>query len=263
MIYRRDRKYIRNRKANTDKNPKKNIKEFLTFMITIIVPIVFAISCLRKYATLNFYGISQDLFYVNMNESIPYIIKHLFLSIFIFAFPYLNYRYPAKGFGNKLGLVFAILITMVISNIYIKTYNEFHKSIFPVICLLGSIIIYNLRPITNNFFSGKPLETLKKKVIGFLRILFSVCLLVFSSFLPLCWLTDLVADTTGLSVSQKQDYQVLENNKVVVTTYKYSFIVLKYETINGTTYIFKNDYELISPPDIKLKAVKFDKVKPR
>jgi len=196
-----------------------------------------------------------------MNESIPYIIKHIFISIFIIFLPYLNYKYPAKGVDGKIALFIVITFTVAFTYTRIQpSYFEFINSIFPVICLIGSISIYNLKLIKKSIFNKKPLETLIKKIMNLARILFLYLLLFCSALLPLSWAIDLFADATGLGISQKQHYQVLENGKVVVATYKDSFVVFEYEHNNNTTYIYKNDYELIPTTGVKLKPVKFKNV---
>lgn len=61
-------------------------------------------------------------------------------------------------------------------------------------------------------------------------------------------------------IEDKRDYEIINNDKVVVTTYEGKFLVMDCEIEEQTLYIEKGNYSFTEMSGVDIKYVKFEDV---
>ncbi|MFQ7574542.1 MAG: hypothetical protein ACLRLD_03825 [Lachnospira sp.] len=258
--------------GNVLKSTKKNkIKEFLKNNIWNLLGTGLA-TCITLVGIMNllisknycsscaaFYGINRK--YFSGTEMFEDKMIFAICALVLLAYPF-SFSYITKKLNSKVSTVVAFLLTifiLFIQNVlytsellysipwgWMKKYIDNYVVIG--IFLLSDILIAYFIIIREFFFE-------RKKYKIFEKVIFTIALLIY-----------LISTTVGISlkinydISDKKAYEVIENNKVIISDYDGKFVVMGCEIQGETIILKKGTCSLEEMTGVSITYHKYDQV---
>ena len=206
-----------------------------------------------------YYGIDEKYFYglPMFKDKMISILIVIILLIYPFLFNYINLK-----LRSKLYLAFSFLITvflLLVQNIaYTLSFIDSIKCewLIAVIDNNITIIIFLISDIVLAYFVI--LRKYLRKDKPFTKLGKIVFVLVLGIY---------VLDTiTGVSIvlnsniSDKKVYEIIDNNKVVITNYEGKFLIMDCDIQGEILYIEKGEYSFIEMTDVDIKYNEYEDV---
>ena len=242
---------------------EKNNLNFWGILIAILNVIIGGIKLIisKRYAELcsEYYGIGKQ--YFGETEIFEDKMILIFSVFILFIYPFLI-RYTNKEFKSKIYVIFtfiAVTIVLFYQNLlytivllkYIpwKWLEGFIDNYIAIIFFLIVDIIIAYFLIIKDFFSPKKIYNKIEKNI------FSIALFIYLVDACMGVLLALSAD-----VSDKKDYELISENKVIVTEYEGMFLVMDCDVIEENLNIKRGKYSFIEMKDVIISYYVFDDV---
>lgn len=225
-----------------------NVLVSITNILGILTSVVISISYSRNCS--EYYGVDEKYF-----DGISIFqdkIIFLVIAIIVMEYPFLFHHLKCE---SKIFTVFMFLLTILILFTQNMMYTEYLiKKIklewlthiigswaVVIIFLTSDILLSYFLIVRNCFRKDKSLKKLEKTV-------FKLALVIY-----------LINISVGISVglnrqiSDKRLYEVIDNNKVVITNYDGKFLVMDCNVQGETLYIKKGKYSFIEMTDVDIK----------
>ena len=207
-----------------------------------------------------FYGIDKRYFDGTMafQNKLIFICSVLILLLYLFAVYYINSKARKKGlqilsFLAMAVLLFALSISCAMAIINALDYQwliNVIDNIFTILFLIAASIVFAYVLTTGNYPKIK--EPLKKIFIIIICIMLFVYSIIIASGIVLM---------VDKDISDKKDYEVIDDNKVIVSYYEGKTLVMDCYEKNGTLYIDKGSYYFIEMTNGEIKYKKYKDVK--
>ncbi|MGN0413295.1 MAG: hypothetical protein ACI4FV_09685 [Lachnospiraceae bacterium] len=224
-------------------------------MMNLVISKSFSISCS------NFYGIDGK--YFNGTEMFENKLIFVFLASVLFVYPFI-FSYMNEKINSKLYVVLTFIMTIyilftqnvlytislieIISWERLRRIIEKYDNVVIIVFLLADISIAYFIIIRNFFSKNKKYNLLEKIIFAIALILYAIN--VGTGF----------AIRMDYDISDKKAYEVIEQNRAIVTNYDNKFVVMDCE-IQGETIILKRGtYSLEEMTGVSITYHKYEKV---
>lgn len=212
---------------------------------TISIIEIIRIVCIRSFinSCSNFYGINKRYF----NETGMFEDKLIFLicAIVLLAYPFI-FTYFSKKIMNKAGVVYTFILTIMILFVQNILYTISHMDLISYDCIkmfIGrkfTIIILGIGDIALAYFM-----TIRQSFRGNRKYnkIDSIILIISAIVVSLNIIIGITLTMT-YDISDKRAYEVIENNKAIVSTYDEKFVVMDCKIQGDTLVLQKGSYSL-------------------
>ncbi len=223
-------------------------------MISIYWCVNYAQECSR------FYGIDKRYFDGTMafQDKLRFIFSVLILLVYLFILYYINSKTRKKGLQILSFLVMAVLLFALSISCAMAIINALDyqwlinviDNIFTILFLIAASIVFAYVLTMENYPKIK--EPLKKIFIIIICIMLFVYSIIIASGIVLM---------VDKDISDKKDYEVIDDNKVIVSYYEGKTLVMDCYEKNETLYIDKGSYYFIEMTNGEIKYKKYKDVK--
>lgn len=239
-------------KSNKDKNKitqylETNIWNFLgtglAAVITLVGIVNFAISKSFSASCANFYGIDKKYFSGTemFEDKLIFILCAFVMFVYPIILSYINKKINSKGYV-VLTFIFTIFILFVQNVLYMVSLIEIipwdwlrqivDNYVTLGVFLVADILIAYFVIIGNFFFGKKKFNKIEKGVLA-------IALLIYM-------LNTAIGVTIKMNydISDKKSYEVIEQNRAIVSNYDGKFVVMDCEIQGETIILKKGTYSL-------------------
>ena len=211
----------------------------------------------------NFYGIDRRYFSGTEMFEDKVIFVLLALSLFVltlFAYPFLRSFVSEKLYAKVSAVVFFIVIifSLFVQNLIYTTEIidsipwDWMKKCIDNYAVMGiffaSDILLAYFIIKRGFFLGKKYKLVEK-------VIFTIVFLIY-----VVNMTIGITIKINYDISDKKTYEVIENNKAIVSSYDGKFVVMDCEIQDETIFLKKGMYSLEEMVGVSIICHKYDKV---
>ena len=268
----KENKYIVDSQGNVLKSTKDNrVKQFLkdnvwkilsiglAACITLVGIINLVISKSFSISCSNFYGIDGK--YFSGTEMFENKLIFVFGVLVLFAYPFIL-SYMNKKMNSKLYVVLTFILTVyilfaqntsytlelieIIPWTWLRRYIDNYVTI--VVFLIVDIVIAYFIIIRNFFWKNKKCS-MGGKIILLIALIFYLLNVATG-----------IAIRLGYEISDKKAYEVIEQNKAIVSNYDGKFVVMNCEIQGETIILKKGTYSLEEMTGISITYHKYKKV---
>lgn len=211
----------------------------------------------------NFYGIDRRYFSGTEMFEDKVIFVLLALSLFVltlFAYPFLRSFVSEKLYAKVSAVVFFIVIifSLFVQNLIYTTEIidsipwDWMKKCIDNYAVMGIFLISDILLayfiIKNGFFLEKNYKLAEK-------VIFTIVFLIY-----VVNMTIGITIKINYDISDKKTYEVIENNKAIVSSYDGKFVVMDCEIQDETIFLKKGMYSLEEMVGVSIICHKYDKV---
>ncbi len=268
----KENKNIVDSQGNVLKSKKNNkLKQFLetniwnilgpglATCITLVGIVNLMISKKFSFSCANFYGIDRR--YFSGTEMVEDKVIFFLCAVALFAYPFVL-SYVNKKINSKINVIvtvpLAIFILFVQNILYaVELINKIpwnwlkaciDNYVVISIFLASDVLIVYFVIIRNFFFRKKKFKIIEK-------VIFVIALLVYV-------LNVLIGFTIKISydISDKKEYEIIENNRAIISSYDGKFVVMDCEIQDETIILKKGVYSLEEMTGISITYHKYEEV---
>ena len=268
----KENKYIVDSHGNILKSTKDNrVKQFLkdnvwkvlsnglAACITLVGIINLMISKSFSISCSNFYGIDGK--YFSGTEMFENKLIFVFGVLVLFAYPFIL-SYTNKKMNSKLYVVLTFILTVyilfaqntlytlelieIIPWTWLRRYIDNYVTI--VVFLIVDIVIAYFIIIRNFFWKNKK-YSMGGKIILLIALIFYILNVATG-----------IAIRLGYEISDKKSYEVIEQNRAIVSNYDGKFVVMNCEIQGETIILKKGTYSLEEMTGVSITYHKYKKV---
>lgn len=242
---------------------KENVWNILGTGIASCITIVSLLNMLisKSYANscAEYYGVHKK--YFSGTEIFEDKVIFVFCAILLFAYPFF-FDYVNRKMKSKAYLIITFLLSIIIlfmQNILYTVnlieripYEEMRifidNYITIIIFLIADVIIAYFLIIRNYFWYEKPYKRIEKILLSLAMIIYAI---------------DTAAGVSialSYQIGDKKSYEVIENNRVIVSTYDGKFVVMNCEIQEEWLLIEKGTYSLEEMAGLKITYHEYDEV---
>lgn len=254
-------------KSNKDKNKitqylETNIWNFLgtglAAVITLVGIVNFVISKSFSASCANFYGIDKKYFSGTemFEDKLIFILCAFVMFVYPIILSYINKKINSKGYV-VLTFIFTIFILFVQNVLYMVSLIEIipwdwlrqivHNYVTLGVFLVADILIAYFVIIRNFFFGKKKFNKIEKRVLA-------IALLIYM-------LNTAIGVTIKMNydISDKKSYEVIEQNRAILSNYDGKFVVMDCEIQGETIILKKGTYSLEEMTGVSITYHKYEK----
>ena len=225
----------------------------LVEMINLVISKNFSVSCS------NFYGIDGK--YFDGTEMFENKLIFIFCALALFAYPFI-FSYINKKMNSKLYVIFTFIITVYIMFFQNLSYTINLIEIIPWawlrrfidnyaaigVFLIVDIVIAYFIIIRNFFWKNK-----KYSVCG--KIILAIALILYVLNVAIG-----ITIKINYEIADKKEYEVIEQNRAIVSNYDGKFVVMSCEIQDETIILKKGTYSLENMTGVSITYHKYEKV---
>lgn len=225
----------------------------LVEMINLVISKNFSVSCS------NFYGIDGK--YFDGTEMFKNKLIFIFCALALFAYPFI-FSYINKKMNSKLYVIFTFIITVYIMFFQNLSYTINLIEIIPWawlrrfidnyaaigVFLIVDIVIAYFIIIRNFFWKNK-----KYSVCG--KIILAIALILYVLNVAIG-----ITIKINYEIADKKEYEVIEQNRAIVSNYDGKFVVMSCEIQDETIILKKGTYSLENMTGVSITYHKYEKV---
>ena len=254
-------------KSNKDKNKitqylETNIWNFLgtglAAVITLVGIVNFVISKSFSASCANFYGIDKKYFSGTemFEDKLIFILCAFVMFVYPIILSYINKKINSKGYV-VLTFIFTIFILFVQNVLYMVSLIEIipwdwlrqivDNYVTLGVFLVADILIAYFVIIRNFFFGKKKFNKIEKGVLA-------IALLIYM-------LNTAIGVTIKMNydISDKKSYEVIEQNRAILSNYDGKFVVMDCEIQGETIILKKGTYSLEEMTGVSITCHKYEK----
>ena len=254
-------------KSNKDKNKitqylETNIWNFLgtglAAVITLVGIVNFVISKSFSASCANFYGIDKKYFSGTemFEDKLIFILCAFVMFVYPIILSYINKKINSKGYV-VLTFIFTIFILFVQNVLYMVSLIEIipwdwlrqivDNYVTLGVFLVADILIAYFVIIRNFFFGKKKFNKIEKGVLA-------IALLIYM-------LNTTIGVTIKMNydISDKKSYEVIEQNRAILSNYDGKFVVMDCEIQGETIILKKGTYSLEEMTGVSITYHKYEK----
>lgn len=254
-------------KSNKDKNKitqylETNIWNFLgtglAAVITLVGIVNFVISKSFSASCANFYGIDKKYFSGTemFEDKLIFILCAFVMFVYPIILSYINKKINSKGYV-VLTFIFTIFILFVQNVLYMVSLIEIipwdwlrqivDNYVTLGVFLVADILIAYFVIIRNFFFGKKKFNKIEKGVLA-------IALLIYM-------LNTAIGVTIKMNydISDKKSYEVIEQNRAILSNYDGKFVVMDCEIQGETIILKKGTYSLEEMTGVSITYHKYEK----
>lgn len=254
-------------KSNKDKNKitqylETNIWNFLgtglAAVITLVGIVNFVISKSFSASCANFYGIDKKYFSGTemFEDKLIFILCAFVMFVYPIILSYINKKINSKGYV-VLTFIFTIFILFVQNVLYMVSLIEIipwdwlrqivDNYVTLGVFLVTDILIAYFVIIRNFFFGKKKFNKIEKGVLA-------IALLIYM-------LNTAIGVTIKMNydISDKKSYEVIEQNRAILSNYDGKFVVMDCEIQGETIILKKGTYSLEEMTGVSITYHKYEK----
>ncbi len=254
-------------KSNKDKNKitqylETNIWNFLGIGLAAVITLVgivnFVISKSFSASCANFYGIDKKYFSGTemFEDKLIFILCAFVMFVYPIILSYINNKINSKGYV-VLTFIFTIFILFVQNVLYMVSLIEIipwdwlrqivDNYVTLGVFLVADILIAYFVIIRNFFFGKKKFNKIEKGVLA-------IALLIYM-------LNTAIGVTIKMNydISDKKSYEVIEQNRAILSNYDGKFVVMDCEIQGETIILRKGTYSLEEMTGVSITYHKYEK----
>lgn len=254
-------------KSNKDKNKitqylETNIWNFLGIGLAAVITLVgivnFVISKSFSASCANFYGIDKKYFSGTemFEDKLIFILCAFVMFVYPIILSYINNKINSKGYV-VLTFIFTIFILFVQNVLYMVSLIEIipwdwlrqivDNYVTLGVFLVADILIAYFVIIRNFFFGKKKFNKIEKGVLA-------IALLIYM-------LNTAIGVTIKMNydISDKKSYEVIEQNRAILSNYDGKFVVMDCEIQGETIILKKGTYSLEEMTGVSITYHKYEK----
>ena len=255
-------------KSNKDKNKitqylETNIWNFLGIGLAAVITLVgivnFVISKSFSASCANFYGIDKKYFSGTemFEDKLIFILCAFVMFVYPIILSYINNKINSKGYV-VLTFIFTIFILFVQNVLYMVSLIEIipwdwlrqivDNYVTLGVFLVADILIAYFVIIRNFFFGKKKFNKIEKGVLA-------IALLIYM-------LNTAIGVTIKMNydISDKKSYEVIEQNRAILSNYDGKFVVMDCEIQGETIILRKGTYSLEEMTGVSITYHKYENV---
>lgn len=255
---------IKSKKENSLKGLlKNNLWNILGIGIPTVISVVGIINFIisKSYASscANFYGVDKK--YFNGTEMFEDKLIFLICTTVLFAYPF-AFAYTNKKTNNKIYVVVTFIMTIIIlfvqNILYTANLIEFISlnwlkglidNYVTIIMFLIADIVIAYFIIIRKFFGEN------KKYGKIEEVIFTIALLLYISSLVVE-----IAIRMSYKISDKKTYEIIEQNKAIISSYDGKFVVMDCEVQDEIIILKKGTYSIEEMTGVPITYHEYQKV---
>lgn len=223
-------------------------------LINIFVSTYYARDCSQYYGIDVKYFDGSTIF----RDKIIFLVIAIILILYPIFFNYLNRKLESKVYVIASFVVMVCLLFMQNLVYTVNLINLIRSEwLITIIDNYVTLIVFLIADIILGYFF------ILRRYLKNDKLLSRVEKLVFSFVLGIYLIDSVIGISIGLNrqISDKKDYEVIDNNKVVITTYEGKFLVMDCDVQEEVLYIKKGEYAFIEMSDVSIKYHEYKDVK--
>lgn len=207
----------------------------------------------------HYYGIDKKYFDGSsiFQDKMDFLVLIFISFLYLLVSNYVNTKLKSKicAIGSFIGITFLLFVQNITYTVtYIASLKSewwiaiIDNSITIIIFLISDIIIAYFFILRKSFGKKKPLIKLEKKVLALALVIY-----LLNSFVG-------ISQVLNSQISEKRFYEVIDNNKVVITNYEGKFLVMDCGVQGEILNIEKGKYYFIEMTNVDVQYKKYKDV---